>query len=90
MTKFGKVEKIGCSRFWFRTTQFWPLRGQVKKGAKLEDLMIQGCFENGKGKQGIKGPRQKKFMPNGGSRENQMFRFRILDGPFFQEQVDSD
>jgi hypothetical protein len=34
-----------------------------KKEAKLKGLKIQWCFKHGKGRQGIKGPRQKKFKP---------------------------
>jgi hypothetical protein len=57
MTKLGKAEKIECSHFWFRTVQFWQFQGQVKKGAKLEHLNIQGSLKHKKGRQGIKGPR---------------------------------
>jgi hypothetical protein len=69
MTKFGKADKTGCSDFGSGQSDF----GSSKEGAKLKYLNIQRCFKHGKGRQGIKRSRQKKFKPKGGSHKNRMF-----------------
>jgi hypothetical protein len=65
MTKFDKAEKTGCSGFLFQIVRFWQFQTQTEEGDRIEDLMIQEEFKHGKGRQGTKGPRQRKFKPKG-------------------------
>jgi hypothetical protein len=46
ITKFGKSEKTRLSDFLFRTIRFYQFQGKAKKGAKLEDLKIQGVLRH--------------------------------------------
>jgi hypothetical protein len=63
MTKFGKVEKTGCSGFIFRIVRFWQFQVKTKEKAKLEDLKIQGVLRHEKGLRNIKETRWKKSKP---------------------------
>jgi hypothetical protein len=57
MTKFRKSKKTGPSGFLFQTIRFWQFQSKAKKGAKFEDLKIQGVLNQEKGLKSIKGPR---------------------------------
>jgi hypothetical protein len=48
MTKFGESGKIELSDFLFQNIRFWQFQGKIKKGAKLQDLKIQGVLSHGK------------------------------------------
>jgi hypothetical protein len=65
MTKFSKVEKIRCFSFLFWIVQFLQFQTQTEEGTKIENFKIQWEFKHAKGRQGTKGPRQKKFNPKG-------------------------
>jgi hypothetical protein len=63
MTKFGEYGNIGLTGFLFWNIRFWQLQDKNKKGAKLEDLHIQGILRHGKGLRSIKESRWKKSKP---------------------------
>jgi hypothetical protein len=51
MTKFGNGRKTALFDFSNWNIQFWQFHNRIKKEAKHEDLKIQECLKNEKGKE---------------------------------------
>jgi hypothetical protein len=63
MIKFDKSVKIELSGLLFWNIQFWQFQVQIKEGAKIKDLRIQGILRHGKGLRSIKELIWKKSKP---------------------------
>jgi hypothetical protein len=63
MIKFDKSVKIELSGLLFWNIQFWQFQVQIKEGAKIKDLRIQGILRHGKGLRSIKELICKKSKP---------------------------
>jgi hypothetical protein len=53
----ARLEKLDCPICQTELSDFDSFQSQIKEGAKLEDLKIQGALKIQKGLKGIKGPR---------------------------------